>query len=76
MCVDRRREFPSADADAKTRGRRVSLKVVDTPDAITHVAPVHFPADFPPFTMSQYDPFGREVVNVAVQVFPALLIAT
>ena len=42
----------------------------------THVAPVHFPFDFLPLTMSQYKPEGIDVVKVASHEPPALLRAT
>jgi len=38
--------------------------------------PVHFPEEFFPLITSQYDPAGKEVVNMALQAESALFIAT
>lgn len=79
VCIHSSCEFAATDFDPEERDRRVKISsssVARMGEVATHVAPVHFPLDFLPFTMSQYDPFGREVVNVAFQALAALLIAT
>lgn len=51
------------------------LSPVHTLMSITHVDPEHCPPELEPVMTSQYEPEGRDVLNVASQLVSALFIA-